>query len=247
LRYQQAGPESIQAPKAYLSKTITNLCLDQLKSSAAQREMYVGPWLPEPLPTAETMEGDTRQLESISMAFLVVLEQLSPQERAVFLLREVFDYEYEEIADILGKSEATCRQLFHRAKTQIAEHRPRFRANPERHKQIFGQFLTALNTGDMDGLLHLLAEDVTSYADGGGKTRAATHPVQGRDKVARFLLGINRFSRPDMVFSLETLNGVPSLVVRANGKAELALLLDVEDDLVQAVRLVVNPDKLARL
>lgn len=245
LRYQQA--DLVEAPKAYLSKTVTNLCLDFMKSAATQREMYVGPWLPEPLPTPDAIAESERMLESISMAFLLVMERLSPLERAVFLLREVFDYEYAEIADILGKEESACRQLLHRAKTQISAHRPRFRASPEAHREILGKFILAMTTGDLEGLTHLLASDAIAYSDGGGKVRAATKPIYGRDAVARFMIGLSRFSTPGMVPELRMLNGQPAVIVREGVIVHLALMLDVEQDQVGTVRIVVNPDKLKRL
>jgi RNA polymerase sigma-70 factor (ECF subfamily) len=196
LRYRATPPESIGTLKSFLTTIVHHLCIDHLKSAQARRENYVGPWLPEPIITGDgaSLLSPLRQItdrESISMAFLVLLESLSPLERAVFLLREVFDYEYAEIAQITGRDEAACRQLFSRAKKHIREHRPRFPASPEAHAKMVGRFMEACLAGDMHGLMSLLAEDVTVWSDGGGKVSAAArHPIQGRDTVARTIIGL---------------------------------------------------------
>src|SRR6266571_1685751 len=171
LRYQTAKPETIQSLKAYLTTILTRLCMDQLQLARRKREQYVGPWLPEPILTTETAEtGDPEKRvemeESISLAFLVLLEQLQPFERAVFLLREVFAYEFAEIATMLDKSEAACRRSYSRAKLHLSEHRPRFPASPETHRQMLTGFLQAAQGGDMIPLMNLLSEDVTLWADG---------------------------------------------------------------------------------
>jgi len=191
LRYQAASPERIVSHKAYLSTVVTRLCLNHLELAKIQREAYIGPWLPEPaltdLDERFTPAHQAEMHESVSMAFLVLLEQLTPAERAVFLLREVFDYDYAEVAAIVGKEEAACRQLLHRAKQHIADHRPRFKPTPEAHRQILTHFLQAVGSGELAGLLAMLADDVELWADGGGKARGAiTRPLRGRDAVARF-------------------------------------------------------------
>src|SRR6516164_7955314 len=174
LRYQTTPPETITSLKAFLTTIITRLCMDQLHLARRKRELYVGPWLPEPINTVTTAESidpqervDTE--ETISLAFLLLMEQLQPIERAVFLLREVFEYEYSEIASFLGKSEVACRQSFSRAKKHLGEHRPRFRASLDTQKQLLTAFLHAVQEGSMSALLHLLAEEVTFWGDGGGK------------------------------------------------------------------------------
>src|SRR5690606_29198030 len=188
LRYRDTPPESIRSLKSFLTTIVHHLCLDHLKSAQVRRENYVGPWLPEPIITDDnaSLRSPLHQItsrESISMAFLVLLESLSPLERAVFLLREVFDYEYAEIAQITGRSESACRQLFSRAKKHIRDNRPRFPASPEDHEKMVVRFMDACVAGDIDGLMSLLAEDVTAWTDGGGKvTGAARYPIQGRDK-----------------------------------------------------------------
>src|SRR6266516_6895168 len=174
LRYQAAKPETIHSLKAYLTTILVRLCMDQLQLARRKREQYVGPWLPEPIRTAETAEtGDPEKRvemeESISLAFLILLEQLQPFERAVFLLREVFAYEFAEIATMLDKSEAACRRSFSRAKKHLSEHRPRFPPSAETHRQLLSGYFQAIETGETTALMNLLSEDVTLWADGGGK------------------------------------------------------------------------------
>ena len=183
LRYQSTPPETIRSLKAFLTTIITRLCMDQLQLARRKREVYVGPWLPEPILTTTTPEsGDPAERvemeESISLAFLVLLEQLQPFERAVFLLREVFEYEFAEIATMLDKSEAACRRSFSRAKLHLRAHRPRFPASPETHRQLLTGYFQAVQGGEMTALTNLLAEEVTLWADGGGKVKqAALRPI----------------------------------------------------------------------
>jgi RNA polymerase sigma-70 factor (ECF subfamily) len=253
LRYRATPPESIRSLKSYLTTIVHNLCIDHLRSAQAKRENYVGPWLPEPVLTADGASplSPLRSVidrESISMAFLVLLESLSPLERAVFLLREVFDYDYAEIAQITGRDEAACRQLFSRAKKHISQNRPRFPASPEAHAKMVGRFLEACTAGDIDGLTSLLAEDVTAWIDGGGKVSvAANQPVQGREKVAHGIM--SRLSRAPEGMTAEVIevNGLAALLVRVDGKVTSLVTLEVEDDQIRAVRTVLNPDKLAHL
>ncbi len=195
LRYSATPKDSITSLKAYLTTIITRLCMDQLHLARRKRDVYLGPWLPEPLITPEALEAVSleervEREESISLAFLLLLEQLQPIERAVFLLREVFEYDYAEIATFLGKSEVTCRQWFSRAKKHLGDHRPRFPTSPDTHRQMLTGFLQAAQAGEMAPLMNLLAEDVTLWVDSGGKVKgAATHPIHGRDAVARFSSG----------------------------------------------------------
>jgi len=251
LRYRATPPESIRTLKSFLTTIVHHLCIDQLKS--AQRETYVGPWLPEPIITGDdaSLLSPLRQItdrESISMAFLVVLESLSPLERAVFLLREVFDYAYAEIAQITGRNEAACRQLFSRAKKHISAQRPRFPASPEAHANMVGRFMEACIAGDMDGLMSLLAADVTAWSDGGGKVAgAARHPLHGRDTVARGLIGLLSRAPEGTTFEVIEANGLPALLVRVKGQIVSVLTLEVEGDFIRALRTVANPDKLAHL
>lgn len=252
LRYQTVQTENIQSHKAFLTTIITRLCLDQLKSAKAQREVYPGIWLPEPILTdgaaLSLPETHLSDYETISMAFLVLLESLTPVERAVFLLREVFEYEYDEIASMVGKEEAACRQLFHRAKQHITERRPRFRSTPQEHQEILGRFLTAVQAGEVDGLLGLLAENVTTWADAGGKVRgAAIRPIQGANNVARHLLSLVSRAPQGTALEIRETNGKLAILVRVEGKILVILTLDVGDGKIQNIRIVANPEKLTHL
>lgn len=253
LHYRATPPESIRTLKGFLTTVVHRLCLDHLKSAQVRREQYVGPWLPEPLLTGDGAppHSPLRQVadrESISMAFLVLLERLSPLERSVFLLREVFEYEYAEIAQITGRSEAACRQLFSRAKKHIREHRPRFSASPQAHEDILNRFMEVFLARDIDGLMNLLAEDVTVWVDSGGKvTKAVRHPIQGRHKVARATLGLLASAPPGTTFEMTEINGLPALLLRIQGQIAGVLTLEVAEGVIQAVHNVANPDKLAHL
>jgi RNA polymerase sigma factor (sigma-70 family) len=241
----------VRSPEAYAATITTRLAIDHLRSARARREAYVGPWLPEPLLTdadadpAHRIERD----ETLSMAFLVLLERLSPVERAVFVLREVFQYEYEDIAEIVGKEPGNCRQIMARARRHIEDQRPRFEASPQRRMELAEQFLAALNDGDVAGLERLLAEDVAFYGDGGGKAPAITTPIVGRPRVARFLMGLVR-QAPEMGvrLGLVEVNGQPGLrALDAHDQVLTVLGLDVVDGAIAALRNVLNPDKLRHL
>jgi RNA polymerase sigma-70 factor, ECF subfamily len=252
LRYQATPADQIMSHKAFLSTIITRLCLNQLQSARAQREAYIGPWLPEPVLTgvderfAPLQQAELH--ESLALAFLVLLEQLTPVERAVFVLREVFDYEYAAIAAIVGKAEAACRQLFSRAKRHIAAARPRFTPSPQAHQQILDQFLRAAEQGELDGLMQLLSDDVALWVDGGGKARgAATRPLHGRAAVAHFVLATARRAPRGFRAEVADVNGEPALLVRAGGEVRLVLSIGVEQGRVCAIRVIGNPDKLQEL
>jgi RNA polymerase sigma-70 factor (ECF subfamily) len=253
LRYQGTPPETIRSLKAYLTTILTRLCMDQLQLVRRKRELYVGPWLPEPILTAPTpaSEDPAERIdreESISLAFLALLEQLQPFERAVFLLREVFAYEFAEIATMLDKSEVACRRSFSRAKKHLSEHRPRFPASPETHRQMLTGFLQAAQGGDMIPLMDLLAENVTLWADAGGKIKqAALRPIVGRDAVARFSLGTVRFLPEDSRVELAEVNGQAAVIIRTSGQALFVLSIEVEEERIQAIRIIANPEKLARI
>ncbi len=245
LRWQRTPRGEVRSPKAYLSAVVTRLCIDHLRSARARREEYVGPWLPEPL-LADRAAGEPAVVdEALSMAFLVLLESLTPVERAVFLLREIFDYEYAEVSRLVGKSEANCRQIARRARESVAARRPRFESSPEQEESLTQSFLEACLGGDMERLLALLAEDVTLYSDGGGKTRAALNPIRGADKVARFLAGILGKVPPGFVARRTRVNGRPGLVgYFGDGSPQSVATLEVADGNIRAIRLVVNPEKL---
>jgi RNA polymerase sigma-70 factor (ECF subfamily) len=246
LRWQQTAETPIQSPKAYLTAIITRLCIDHLRSARVQRESYLGPWLPEPLLTDDTTgAAELAALsDSLSMAFLVLLEKLSPLERAVFLLREVFDYDYAEIAPIVGKTEANCRQLVRRARQRLSDGRPRFETSPAEQQTLTIQFAQACATGDLDGLLHILAEDITLWSDGGGKVSAARQPIFGSDRVSRFLLGLMKKAPPDLTTRFALVNGQPGFVNYIGGRPNNVLTLEIGNGRIQAIRVVVNPDKL---
>ena len=248
LRWHRALAEGtvIESPKAWLSTVVTRLCLDQLRSARVQREEYVGPWLPEPLATGEEPDvADAALLsESLSTAFLRLLETLSPKERAVFLLHDVFAYDFAEIAGIVGESEAYCRQLAKRARAHVEARRPRFTASPEQQERLTERFLRAVTEGDLPTLIESLAEDVTVWSDGGGKVNAARKPVIGRDKVVRFFLGLMRLAPEGTAFRLSRVNGQPGIVTYVEGRPHNVVTLDVADGVIRAVYVVVNPDKL---
>jgi RNA polymerase sigma-70 factor (ECF subfamily) len=241
VRWQRASGTEVRSPRAYLSSVVTRLCIDQLRSARVQREQYVGPWLPEPLPTEPAPNAVD---ESLSMAFLVLLESLTPTERAVFLLREVFDYDYGEISRFVGKSEANCRQIARRARQSVAARRPRFERSAEQEERLVERFLEACASGDMDGLVSLLSDDITLWSDGGGRVRAALNPIYGSDRVGRFLLGILREVPPDFVTRQGQINGEPGIVGYAGGHPMGVLTLDILDGRIRAIRIVVNPEKL---
>ncbi|RMF80685.1 MAG: RNA polymerase sigma-70 factor [Chloroflexi bacterium] len=254
LRYQAMPKETIRSPKNFLGTVVTRLCINHLNSARVQRETYIGPWLPEPILTGHdgaylpSPAQHIDEYESISMAFMVLLENLTPVERAVFLLREVFEYGYDEIAQVIGKNEAACRQLFSRAKKHIADNGPRFDSSPEAHRAMLDNFLKVCEAGDLDGIMNLLAEEVTLYADGGGKAfGAATRPVYGRENAAHFILGSLRFLPADYALEVAEINGLPAIIVRGAGAALGVLNLEIAADRVQVVRFIGNPDKLQRL
>jgi RNA polymerase sigma-70 factor (ECF subfamily) len=252
LRFQSVDVSKIDSPKAYLCTTVTRLCLNQLKSARVQRETYLGPWLPEPILSPNHLEisspeARASKYDSISLAFLALLERLTPAERAVFILREIFDFGYDEIAKILDKSETACRKLFSRARAYVLAHRPRFEVSIEEHRRLLEEFMRAAGEGDLDGLMTLLAEDVTFWADGGGKSRgAALQPIHGRRDVANFVIGVTaRFTPPGAGFSVADVNGKPTLLIRyADGTPAYVVSIEAGEDGISNIWVVANPDKL---
>jgi RNA polymerase sigma-70 factor (TIGR02957 family) len=244
--------ERIESPHAYLSTVVTRLCIDQLRSARVRRESYVGEWLPEPLVDDRRSDpADHAEVaDSLSLAFLVLLESLTPEQRAAFLLREVFDYPYAQIAAIIGTSEDNTRQLVARARKHVDEGRPRFEASPQRREQLARSFLAAAGNGDLQALEELLADDVVLHGDGGGKVRAIARPIHGRAKVARALLSGMRSAEPfgGWLIRQVQVNGQPgALVSDATGKLTFVVVLDIADGQIQAVRTIANPDKLRHL
>jgi RNA polymerase sigma-70 factor (ECF subfamily) len=252
LRYQAASHQHIDSPKALLTTVVTRLCLDHLKSAKVQRETYVGPWLPEPVLTGGgsalvSAPAEFSHHESISMAFLVLLESLTPVERAVFLLREVFDYDYAEIARIVNRQEAACRQLFSRARKHITDHQPRFKAAPEVHNRLVNTFMQAIEVGDLEGLTQMLAEEVSWWSDGGGKVKGITQPVYGRDAVIKLLNVFIRRRPSSFTMEITEFNGETALILRMDGQFYGVAFIEIHDQQITSVRAVINPDKLAHL
>jgi RNA polymerase sigma-70 factor (ECF subfamily) len=253
LRYTAAPRAEVRAPKAYLNTIVTRLCLDRLKTARARREQYLGPWLPEPLltPADDDPQQVAEQHEAVTLAFLVLLEQLTPAERAVFLLRDVFEYPYPQVAAMLDLSEANCRQLMHRAKAQIAAQRPRFSASMAQRQQIVERFLAATERGDLEGFTQLLAEDVAFWADSGGKAPAPARPLHGAGVVAKliqvFTANTLRLVGGDasaIRSTVSIVNDEPAILTWIHGQLDTVTVCSVTGDRISAVRLIRNPDKL---
>ncbi|NER79202.1 MAG: RNA polymerase sigma-70 factor [Leptolyngbya sp. SIO1D8] len=251
LRWQLVSTSSVKSTKAYLTTIITRLCIDRLRSAQMRREQYVGSWLPEPIVADQSTDPNaTAELaDSLTMAFLVLLERLSPLERAVFLLREAFGYDYGEIGEIVEKSTANCRQIARRARQHLANQRPRFQASLQQQEQLTRKFMLACRQGDFEGLLDLLAEDITLWADGGGQVVACLKPLHGAAKVAGFLRAVHRRRKklglPTAV-ELVQVNGQPGLWFGTRDNLQSIVAVEVVDNRIQALYFVRNPDKLKR-
>lgn len=249
LRWQRQSSAEVKSAKAWLSAAITRLCIDHLRSARKRREEYVGVWLPEPLVEEHgTTSGKTEALaDSLSTAFLVLLETLSPAERAVFLLREVFEYDYPEIGRILDKNEVNCRQMVRRAREHVAAGKSRFEADPAHSERLVQQFLQTCRQGDTEGLLTLLASDVILYSDGGGKVPAAPRPVAGADRVARFLIGVSKIGRANLETRFAIVNSAPGVLVYRDGHLSQTTTIEAVDGRIRAIYIVRNPEKLKHL
>jgi RNA polymerase sigma-70 factor (ECF subfamily) len=253
VRYGRAleRADEIDSPKAYLSAVTTRLAIDQLRSARVRRETYVGEWLPEPLLTDESADAAriAEDADSLSTAFLLVLERLSPVERAVFLLHDVFDYGYREIAPVVGKSEANTRQLAVRARRHVEENRPRFEVSRRERERLAGHFFDAVEDGDLDGLVAVLAADVEVHGDSGGRGPSWRRPIVGRDSVVRLLLGLRaQWQFLGVEVRRTELNGQPgAMFLDRDGRLINVFMLDVADGKVQTLRAIANPDKLAHL
>jgi len=250
VRFEEVEPDAVRRPPALLATIATRLSIDRLKSARAEREEYVGAWLPEPLLVDDAdVAGQAEQADSISMAFLVLLESLSPLERAVFLLREAFDYDYAAIGEIVERSEENCRQIAMRARRQVEARRPRFESSRAEREEIVRRFFSAAQEGDSEALLELLAADAVLYGDGGGKAPAFGSPLDGRERIAAALVALLR-AGAQVGARLEPVwvNGQPGARVLApDGALINVVAVDVLDGQVQAIRSVVNPEKLGHL
>ncbi len=252
LRYSNAEPAELRSPKAYLATIVTRLALDRLKSARSTREEYVGPWLPEPVLTEGQPEPERALVlsESLTLAFLVLLDTLSPEERAVFLLRELFEHSYAEIASVVGGSEAGCRQLHHRAKERLASGRPRPGRSKDEKRRLAERFVNAIRAGDPNELERVLADDVGFWGDGGGRVPAARRPVLGKNAVLNLLLGIRRTALASGIapgkISVEVaeVNYEPAMLVRVEGRLDSVYAFSIEGGAIEAIRVVRNPDKL---
>jgi RNA polymerase sigma-70 factor (TIGR02957 family) len=254
LRWSAAPRSDVAEPRAYLARTVTNIALNRLRSARARREAYVGSWLPEPvLTTAGPGTADRVELaESVSLAMMVVLESLTPEERAVFVLHEVFGFSHGEIAAAIGRSDASVRQLMHRAREHVQARRPRFDVDAGQQREVTERFLAAAGGGDIDQLMLVLAPDVTLISDGGGKARAPLRPIMGAVKVARFLAAISAQSymgigRSEMTAEVAEINGGPGILVTARGRPITAVTTVIAGGRISAIQLVANPDKLRGL
>ena len=248
LRYDQA--EGVESPKAWLTSVVTRLAIDQLRSARARRETYVGEWLPEPLVNGDDdPAAHAEQADTLSMAFLLLLERLTPVERAVFLLHDVFAYRYDEIADLIGRSEANCRQLGVRARRHVEAEKPRFEASRHERDELAARFFAAVQDGDVDELVGMLAADAVVVGDGGGKAPQWATPIVGAERVARLLAGVGRQIREfGLTLERHDVNGQPGAVFRTgDGQVLLAWTVEIADGNVQALRSVINPDKLRHL
>ena len=250
LRWHDADRAAVREPRAFLSKTVTRLCLDYIKSARSRREEYVGQWLPEPvLDDAALSAGSASEYANdLSVALLLTLERLSPLERAAFLLHDVFDMDFNAVGEALGRDAAACRQLAARARSHVREERPRFRPSPEEEARVFSAFTAALGKGDMDGLVQVLAKDAVFYSDGGGKATALSRPLDGAERIAKFLHGVTtRQWTDDIRVRPARVNGMPGLVLSKSGEAMQTFAVEISDGLITSIYTVRNPDKLQYL
>jgi RNA polymerase sigma-70 factor (ECF subfamily) len=245
LRWAGVDPAEVREPRAYLVRIVTNQALNRLRSLSRRREDYVGDWLPEPLVTTPDVAADVELAESVSIAMLTVLETLAPAERAVFVLREVFDTPYEEIADAVGKSPAAVRQIAHRARDHVAARRPRMAVSATEQQEAVDRFLAAIRQGDLQGLLDVLAPDVVVVSDGGGVVAANRRPVRGAERVAAFLMGASRLA--DFEPTAVWINGAPGTRIDIAGALDTAVSFSVENGRITRIYAIRNPHKLGRL
>ncbi|MFC5835661.1 RNA polymerase sigma factor SigJ [Nonomuraea insulae] len=260
LRWSGVDEAAVAEPKAYLVRVASRLAIDRLRWAKSRRESYVGPWLPEPISTAPDVAEQAELADSVELALLVVLETLSPLERAVFVLREAFDLPFSEIGEIIGRAEPTTRQLARRARDHVRDKRPRFDVDLDERRRITGRFMNASAEGDLDGLIELFSDQVTIVSDGGGKARAALRIITGSDNVGRYLLSINtpgniaRFMASigmadisDLSFGMATVNNSPAMIISAGGRVISVISLLVLEGKIETIYLMANPEKIAHL
>lgn len=248
LRWMESSDRVIESPKAYFTKIITRLCIDRLRSAKVQRESYIGPWLPEPLAPAEKSPAALAETaDSISLAFLTVLEVLNPKERAVYLLKQVFDYPHQEIGPIVGTSEENCRQLFRRAKKQLVDKRPRFRAGAKQHEAILSAFSEAYREGNLNSLVSILSKDCILITDSGGKAEAAPAPIYKAENIADFLVQISGIAFQDTYTELLKINGQLSLVFYKDNFPQTLICIEANSQTIEKLLIIRNPDKLKSL
>ncbi len=242
MRWQLADRDSIQSPKAFLTTVISRVCLDVLKASHRKREVYVGPWLPEPIvgPSMEPVE----LIQSLSFAFLHLLESLTPSERVALLMHDVFDANYEEVADTLETSVVNARQLASRAREHLRARRPKLKVNREKHQQLLWAFVKACAEGDASALFGLLKQDAVLYSDGGGEVQAAINPIYGADRIVRFILGLHKKGVGELRRFAVDVNGEPGTAVTRDGAPYLIHAIEVEDDRIRTLYYVMNPKKI---
>jgi RNA polymerase sigma-70 factor (ECF subfamily) len=251
IRWQRASDADVRSAKAFLVTIVSRLCINHLQSARNRREQYVGEWLPEPIVTepGNDVSRIAQVDESVSMAVLLLLERLTPVERAVFLLREIFDYTYAEVATMLGLSETNCRQLLHRARQRVRIERPRFNASGQQHIELLDRFYRAAGSGDMEGLVALLSGDVVMHTDGGGKASALPLPIYGPDKVARAtVFGLTKLMMLKPLQRIVEINGEPGIVSYVDGRPQSVFTIEVNGDgRIGAIYIVTNPEKLSHL
>jgi len=249
IRWIESKPSEVRSTEAWLVTVVTRLCIDRLRSAKTEREAYIGPWLPEPLLSSEPSSPDRAAefASDISIAFLTILERLAPEERAAFLLHEVFDFEYPEIAQTIGKSPAACRQIVHRARQRVREQRPRFAVSRDAHAGLLQKFIEAVSTGTREQIVNLLADGVRVTTDGGGKVPSVRRILHGSDPVARFYAGVGRKYGERLSYRVAEINGEPGLLRYFDGKLESVQSLVSDGTRVLDIYIVRNPEKLKEL
>lgn len=247
LRFAAEDSGLVTHPRAFLARIATRLALNSVRARQRRRETYIGPWLPEPVLTTPDVADDVVLAESVSMAMMLVLQSLSPDERAVFLLREVFGFSHAEIAGAVDRAEPAVRQIAHRARAAVAARRPRFEPDPQQAEQVMRRFSSAMSTGNVQALMDVLAPQVVSLSDGGGRVAAALRPILGADPVARFMVGLYRKLAGSIEIVPALINGMAGALLRIDGQLDSVGMIEIRDGLIGAIYIVRNPAKLVRM